>query len=262
MPPQPRPRLQRYVPHLSSDDDDEVALSGAARPASAGLDPGSQARVGDGPAEATVTAHGAGDPAEHDEQHKVVRSQSMASAPAATSVPQRPSLTRQKSDTLPTVHKEEWTVASWVAGLPEVMQAIAQVLVDADKGAGAHGQNEDDGHRNSELEFVRRLGRERVSPERMHALLVEGRLLTRLSEVLSSAAVRFSEQRAATALELHEKFSQESPTHMAYGGLDSFYRGSTACWGRRPPTWRRASIESTPSLATRSTRSRPQTTAP
>ena len=78
----------------------------------------------------------------------------------------------------------------------------------------------------SELECVRKLGMDKTSPKAMQALLAKGDVLGKLGVVLSEAAGRFSQQRAATASELHEKFCQdESSTRMSYGGLDSFFRG-------------------------------------
>ena len=60
----------------------------------------------------------------------------------------------------------------------------------------------------------------------METILAKGNVLSRLSMVLATAASRFAQQRAATAVELHEKFCQDdSSTRMSYGGLDSFFRG-------------------------------------
>ena len=143
-----------------------------------------------------------------------------------TGAPGRPSLSRQSSgkinnggdgaapDRSPAAVKEEWSLASWIASLPEVNGTIADAL------------RPPDGYGDSELDYLRKLGQGQTGPEAMETILAKGNVLSRLSMVLATAASRFAQQRAATAVELHEKFCQDdSSTRMSYGGLDSFFRG-------------------------------------
>ena len=131
-----------------------------------------------------------------------------------------PGGSRQSKDKGP---DEEWTAKSWISSLDPVISAMAEaLLIDHANGAP------------SELEHIRGLGKRKVSASEIRDKLVRGGLLDKLSEQLANSAVSLSEQRAATARELHDKFCQDkSAIQMSYGDLSIFHRGLEGAVG--PP---------------------------
>jgi len=71
---------------------------------------------------------------------------------------------------------------------------------------------------------------------KMLALLKDGNVVDKLATVLSEAAMRLTQQRAATSYGLHSKFEQEASAFtMDFKGLSTFYSGLEGVIGPPQP---------------------------
>jgi hypothetical protein len=93
----------------------------------------------------------------------------------------------------------EWSAATWISGLHALPQIVATALMEPLGEAGRHNS--------ATLEYVRALGGEKVDVASVALLLTRGNVLQQLASMIAEAAAAVAEQPAATALELHHKFS-------------------------------------------------------
>ena len=121
-----------------------------------------------------------------------------------------------------------WRWSSWLQSLTDLHDGLARVLL-----APLNSRAPEDAPR-AELEYARGLARV-GSREAVLALLVQHGALETLAEQIWCGLQNLAAARAATGLELHDKFvADPSSCVMTFGGLDTYFAGLEGLVG--PPS--------------------------
>ena len=124
---------------------------------------------------------------------------------------------------------ETWSVSGWLASL-RTLTVLAEAILRPVGGA-TQGR----GGSQLELAFVRALART-ASRDAMRELLLAGGVLDEIADEMWRGSRKLIEGAAATPIELHAKFAQESEVFtIEFGGLGHFYSGLTGLIGAPDP---------------------------